>query len=81
MRYSDDEVVQKVVEDLIARGCVFKTAKRGRHNKLVFPNGHKLPIPSHIGDARSAMNFRALVRQIIAKGGLNGNRYPPQEVQ
>lgn len=72
MRYSKDETVQKTVEELLAQGCTFEPAYRGRHSKVVFPNGHKLPIPGSPKDVRSGMNFRALARQLIAKGGLNG---------
>lgn len=74
MRYSNDETVQKVVEDLLRQGCTLQDKDRGKHRKLVFPNGHKLPIPYSVSDGRSGMNFRALARQIIAKGGLNGDR-------
>lgn len=74
MKYSNDETVQKVVEDLLKQGCSFESAHRSRHNKVVFPNGHKLPIPGTVNDFRSGMNFRALARQILAKGGLNGTR-------
>lgn len=73
MRYSNSEIVQKTVEDLLAQGCIYDNSKRSKHAKLVFPNGHKLAIPYSVSDGRSGLNFRALVRQIIAKGGLNGN--------
>lgn len=74
MRYSNDETVNKVVKDLLSEGCAIEPPHHGRHYKVVFPNGHKLPIPGSVKDARSGLNFRALARQIIAKGGLNGNR-------
>ena len=74
MRYSNDDIVQKVVEDLLRQGCKVEGDYHGRHRKVIFPNGHKLPIPGSVKDARSGMNFRSTARRIIANGGLNGNR-------
>ena len=80
MKYSKSQEVDAMCRQLIDQGWEFVPRGGSRHDKLIAPNGHKVPILREGGDRRTVQNWLHQVARIWtdeAEGGVGEGRSGP----
>ena len=61
MKFSKDDMINKIVKREISRGGRFLTGRK--HGKLYTVEGYCIIVPKTPGDKRAGLNFRAFLRR------------------
>jgi hypothetical protein len=62
MKFSSDKRIALLVRNLIRQGWAYQN--KGRHGKIISPNGKKFPVPSTPSDHRAFENFKHDIKKI-----------------
>ncbi len=63
-KYSNNKDINKAVKELIRSGWEPLSKTKGKHLKILAPNGKWLTVPTSPSDVRAVTNFKKQARQI-----------------
>jgi hypothetical protein len=64
--YSSDKDMHAVIASLVRNGWTYQAKGRGKHPKVIAPNGHKMTYPLTPSDWRAVRNLRRDAERLAA---------------